>query len=130
MLIETLEAMGVKITPTRVAVAIVLDDAEKRGQHLDAETIETRCCGSVSTATVYRALRLFSEMGIIREHDFFGDGRNHYEIDKDDGHGHLVNVKTGAIFNVDATAYLTAARETAETHGLKPVGLKLLIEAV
>lgn len=130
MLVETLEAMGVKITQTRAVVATVLDGADMGDEHLDAETIENRCGGLVSTATVYRALRLFAEMGIIREHDFFGDGRNHYEIDKNDGHGHIVNVKTGEIFNVDATAYLAAARETANNHGLKPVGLKLLIEAV
>lgn len=58
-------------------------------------------------ATVYRALELFQEVGLIHAIDF-GDGRKRYDFGMEDGkdqhhHHHLICTKCGRIieFNED-----------------------------
>ena len=77
--LETLcNQKGLRITEQRRVIARVLSEAE---DHPDVEKVYARASAidpGISIATVYRAVRLFEEAGILDRHDF-GDGRARYE---------------------------------------------------
>ncbi len=80
---------GYKATPQRVAVLRAL--AEE--QHQSLEEVRARC-PEVGLVTVYRALGLFGELGIIRRLDL-GDGAR-YEL-AEDHHHHMICESCGDI---------------------------------
>ena len=80
---------GYKATPQRVAVLRAL--AEE--QHQSLEEVRARC-PEVGLVTVYRTLRLFGELGIVRRLDL-GDGAR-YEL-AEDHHHHMICESCGDI---------------------------------
>ena len=80
---------GYKTTPQRVAVLRAL--AEE--QHQSLEEVRARC-PKVGLVTVYRALDLFGELGIVRRLDL-GDGAR-YEL-AEDHHHHMICESCGDI---------------------------------
>ncbi len=80
---------GYKATPQRVAVLRAL--AEK--QHQSLEEVRAKC-PEVGLVTVYRALGLFGELGIVRRLDL-GDGAR-YEL-AEDHHHHMICESCGDI---------------------------------
>ena len=80
---------GYKATPQRVAVLRAL--AEE--QHQSLEEVRARC-PEVGLVTVYRALDLFGELGIVRRLDL-GDGAR-YEL-AEDHHHHMICESCGDI---------------------------------
>ena len=80
---------GYKATPQRVAVLRAL--AEE--QHQSLEEVRARC-PEVALVTVYRALGLFGELGIVRRLDL-GDGAR-YEL-AEDHHHHMICESCGVI---------------------------------
>ena len=80
---------GYKATPQRVAVLRAL--AEE--QHQSLEEVRARC-PEVGLVTVYRALGLFGELGIVRRLDL-GDGAR-YEL-AEDHHHHMICESCGVI---------------------------------
>ena len=80
---------GYKTTPQRVAVLRAL--AEK--QHQSLEEVRAKC-PEVGLVTVYRALGLFGELGIVRRLDL-GDGAR-YEL-AEDHHHHMICESCGVI---------------------------------
>ncbi|MBP7332780.1 MAG: Ferric uptake regulation protein [Firmicutes bacterium ADurb.Bin373] len=105
---EKLKAIESKLTARRELTLRVL--LENRGKHLSAEEVYNlvkRDAADVGLATVYRALELFQEVGLIHAIDF-GDGRKRYDFGMEDGkdqhhHHHLICTKCGRIieFNED-----------------------------
>lgn len=105
---EKLKAIESKLTARRELTLRVL--LENRGKHLSAEEVYNlvkREAADVGLATVYRALELFQEVGLIHAIDF-GDGRKRYDFGMEDGkdqhhHHHLICTKCGRIieFNED-----------------------------
>ena len=88
---------GLRMTEPRRVIARVLSTAT---DHPDAEELHRRANAedaSISLATVYRTVKLFEDAGIIQAHDF-RDGRARYEEVPDEHHDHLINVKTGEVF--------------------------------
>ncbi|HSK98866.1 MAG TPA: Fur family transcriptional regulator [Rubrobacteraceae bacterium] len=84
---------GYKATPQRIAVARALA-AE---QHQSLEEIRARC-PEVGLVTVYRAIDLFSGMGLVRRLDL-GDGPR-YEL-AENHHHHLICDTCGGISEFD-----------------------------
>src|SRR5918994_1421285 len=84
---------GYKTTPQRVAVLRAL--AEE--QHQTLEEVRARC-PEVGLVTVYRALDLFGELGIVRRLDL-GDGAR-YEL-AEDHHHHTICDSCGDISEFD-----------------------------
>ena len=80
---------GYKTTPQRVAVLRAL--AEE--QHQTLEEVRVRC-PEVGLVTVYRALDLFGELGIVRRLNL-GDGAR-YEL-AEDHHHHMICESCGDI---------------------------------
>lgn len=73
---------GYKATPQRLAVL----EAVAAEQHQSLEGIRARC-PEVGMVTVYRALDLLSDLGLVRRLDLGGGPR--YEL-ADDHHHHLI----------------------------------------
>ena len=91
--IGRMRGRGYKATPQRVAVLRVL--AEE--QHQSLEEIRVRC-PEVGLVTVYRALDLLGELGIVRRLDL-GDGAR-YELARDHHH-HMICESCGDITEFD-----------------------------
>lgn len=97
-----LKAKEFKLTARRELILKVL--LQNEGEHLSAEEVYNlvkREEPDVGLATVYRALELFQEVGIIHAIDF-GDGRKRYEFGMEEGkdqhhHHHLICTKCGSI---------------------------------
>ena len=91
--IGRMRGRGYKATPQRVAVLRALA-AE---QHQSLEEIRVRC-PEVGLVTVYRALDLLGELGIVRRLDL-GDGAR-YELARDHHH-HMICESCGDISEFD-----------------------------
>ena len=95
-IIKRCEQSGLRMTEQRRIVAQVLDTAD---DHPDVEELYARASKldpKISIATVYRAVKLFEESGILEKLEF-GDGRARYEDADRDHHDHLIDMQTGKI---------------------------------
>tara|TARA_B110000971_G_C19984446_1_gene488909 strand:+ start:1083 stop:1460 length:378 start_codon:yes stop_codon:yes gene_type:complete len=84
------------MTEQRRVVAQVL---ETSNDHPDVEELYFRASKldpRISIATVYRAVKLFEESGILEKLEF-GDGRARYEDADRDHHDHLIDMQTGEV---------------------------------
>ena len=104
---------GYKTTPQRVAVLRAL--AEE--QHQTLEEVRARC-PEVGLVTVYRALDLFGELGIVRRLNL-GDGAR-YEL-AEDHHHHMICESCGDISEFEECPLdqklLPVGRPGFEVHG-------------
>lgn len=95
-IIARCEAKGLRMTDQRRVVAQVIGEAE---DHPDVEALHARASAidpRISIATVYRAVKLFEEAGILDKLEF-GDGRARYENADRDHHDHLIDMTTGEV---------------------------------
>lgn len=87
---DFLSREGLKSTQQR---RLILDAFMDMDGHPSPEEIYTevkKIDKTIGQATVYRTLKILSECGLAREHDF-GDGSSRYEFKGDDSHhDHLV----------------------------------------
>ena len=84
------------MTEQRRVVAQIL---ETSNDHPDVEELYFRASKldpRISIATVYRAVKLFEESGILEKLEF-GDGRARYEDADRDHHDHLIDMQTGEV---------------------------------
>ena len=84
------------MTEQRRVVAQVLETSK---DHPDVEELYFRASKldpRISIATVYRAVKLFEESGILEKLEF-GDGRARYEDADRDHHDHLIDMQTGEV---------------------------------
>ena len=84
------------MTEQRRVVAQVLEASD---DHPDVEELYFRASKldpRISIATVYRAVKLFEESGILEKLEF-GDGRARYEDADRDHHDHLIDMQTGEV---------------------------------
>lgn len=100
---ERFNEHNVRMTTSREVVLEVLNDT---AEHLSASDIYVKAHAvrpDIGLTTVYRALEILEQMGIVQKFDF-GDGRSRYELinspdRKDLHHHHLVCVKCRKIIN-------------------------------
>ncbi len=111
-----LKQKNLRLTPQREAVLKILLDCQDK--HLTAEDIYDRTRGEypdIGLATIYRALELFEELGLVSRLEF-GDGGRRYEFALGKDHHHLFCLDCGKIaeFNEDLLEELqeTIARES------------------
>lgn len=98
---ETLEEQcvkkGMRMTDQRRVIAQVIEAAE---DHPDVEELYRRAAAQdprISLSTVYRTLNLFEEAGLVTKHDF-KDGRARFEPIPDEHHDHLIDIRSGKVF--------------------------------
>ena len=123
-----LKAKGLKITTQRLLVLRVLMD--NAGEHLTAEEIYAKTCElnpGIGLATVYRAIRLFTQLGLVDRLNL-GDGFARYEIsdaDEEKGkhhrHHHLICLNCGKIIPFEKDLLEELERNVSETTGFQIV---------
>ncbi len=120
---------GMKMTDQRRVIARVLSDA---ADHPDVEEVYRRATAidpKISIATVYRTVRLFEEAQILARHDF-GDGRARYEEIQDEHHDHLIDMKSGRVFEFHNEDIEELQRRIAKKLGYRLVGHRLELYGV
>jgi Fur family ferric uptake transcriptional regulator len=114
---------GVKLTEQRRIIARVLTQSQ---DHPDVEELYKRAVKldpKISIATVYRTVRLLSEIGVIDKHEF-RDGRARYEI-TEEHHDHLINIKTGEVVEFSSDEIRELQELIAKKLGYKLVDHRL-----
>lgn len=115
---------GLKMTGQRRVIARVLSEAS---DHPDVEELYRRAVmldDRISIATVYRAVRLFEEKGILQRRDF-GSGRARYEPTDHGHHYHLIDVETGKVVEFRNSEHERLVRALVEQLGFEVVSLRL-----
>ena len=131
--IETIEqrciSKGVKLTDQRRIIARVMSEAD---DHPDVDELYTRVSKidtKISIATIYRTVKLFEEAGILTKHDFKG-GKARYEEMRESHHDHLIDVKTGEIFDFVDDEIEKLQKKVADKYGYELVDHKLELYGV
>lgn len=96
---EIIRAAGHRVTPQR---RLILDAVCEGGGHTTLGEIYARARKldpAVDRSTVYRALDLFVQLGLVVSADM-GTGETYYEIVRPEPHHHLVCEKCGATVEI------------------------------
>jgi Fur family ferric uptake transcriptional regulator len=115
----------IKLTENRRVVARVIEQSQ---DHPDVEELYARASKinpSIGIATVYRAVKMFEECGLIAKHDF-GGGRARYEkLEGDDHHDHLIDITTDEVIEFFDEELEKMKEKLARKKGYELVGHKL-----
>ena len=84
---------------------------------------------AISIATVYRAVRVFEEAGILSRHEF-GDGRARYEVLPAHHHDHLIDTQSGEVIEFYNEEIERLQVEVARRLGYRLVGHRLALYGV
>jgi Fur family transcriptional regulator, ferric uptake regulator len=114
-----------KITGPRQAILEIL----RRHPHplTNREILAAMPKGRCDLATIYRAMHLLEEMGMVKRFDF-GDGAARFELigDGDDGHHHhLICTRCAEVIEIDECFLREIESRIATQNGFKAVTHKL-----
>lgn len=120
------EERKIRLTENRRIVARVVSQSD---DHPDVEEVYRRALkinSRIGIATVYRALNMFEELGLIARHDFLSRGRSRYEkLDSDDHHDHLVDISNNEVHEFYHEELEKLKEKIARDHGFELVGHRL-----
>ena len=116
-LTDRLRAKGYRITPQR---RLVLDavTALRHGTPDEICAEVQRTASGVNLSTVYRALELLEELGMVT-HTHLGHGAPTYHAATDEQHLHLVCRDCGAVTETDVALAEGLVAELAGRHGFR-----------
>ena len=120
---------GVKLTEQRKIIAKIMS---KANDHPDVDQLYKRVSeidSKISIATVYRAVKLFEEAGILAKHEF-KDDKARYEELNEGHHDHLIDVKSGEIIEFVDEEIEKLQKKVAEKYGYTLVDHKLELYGV
>ncbi|MDB2550268.1 transcriptional repressor [Rickettsiales bacterium] len=124
------EEKNIKLTKNRKIIAQILSESN---DHPSVEEIWSRVSKispNIGIATIYRTLKILEENNIIAKHDF-GEGKIRYEeINEDDHHDHLVDVKNGKIIEFYNEEIEKLKEKIANDFGYKLVDHRLELYVV
>jgi Fur family transcriptional regulator, ferric uptake regulator len=120
------EEKNIRLTENRRIIARVISDS---ADHPDVEEVFRRASKispKIGIATVYRAVKMFEECGVIAKHDFGGKGRARYEkLEEEDHHDHLVDITTDEVIEFFNEELEALKDKVAREMGYELVGHKL-----
>lgn len=120
------EEKKIKLTENRRVVARVISESH---DHPDVEEVYRRASEinpKIGIATVYRAVKMFEEYGVIAKHDFGGKGRARYEkLESEDHHDHLVDITTDEVIEFFNEELEKLKEKVARDKGYELVGHRL-----
>ncbi len=120
------EEKNIKLTENRRIVARVISDST---DHPDVEEVYSRSAKinpKIGIATVYRAVKMFEEYGVIAKHDFGGGKARYEKIDsEDDHHDHLVDIINDEVHEFFNDELEKMKDKIARDMGFELVGHKL-----
>lgn len=117
------------MTDQRRVIARVLSEAD---DHPDVEEVYRRASArdeAISLATVYRAMKMLEDAGIVERLDL-GDGRAHYEEARAEQHHHLIDVESGAVIEFADAEVDALLKRIADDLGYALVGQRLALFGV
>jgi Fur family ferric uptake transcriptional regulator len=120
------EERKIRLTENRRIVARVVAQSD---DHPDVEEVYRRALKinpRIGVATVYRALNMFEEFGLIARHDFLGRGKSRYEkLESEEHHDHLVDISTNEVHEFYNEELEKLKEKIARDHGFDLVGHRL-----
>ncbi len=124
---KTCEEKGIKLTENRRIIARVISDSH---DHPDVDEVYNRASKinpKIGIATVYRAVKMLEELGVIAKHDFGGKGKARYEKleSEDDHHDHLVDITTDEVIEFFSEELEKLKTKIAKDMGYELVGHRL-----
>ena len=124
---QELKKAGLKVTLPRIKILQILERTPD--WHMTAEDIYQALRDAeedVGIATVYRVLTQFEAAGLITRHSF-DNGPAVYELDRGDGHDHLVCTETGNVVEFQNEKIHNLQAQIAKENGFKVVGHSLVL---
>lgn len=118
-------AQGLRMGARRHVIIQVLEQAR---DHPTAAEIHARARlidPAISIATVYRNLKLFEELGLVRRFDFFGDSTMRYEEAGRQMHQHLIDTGDGAVVEFSAPEIARLVEAIGAKMGYRIVDFRL-----
>ncbi len=116
----------IKLTENRRIIARVISGSS---DHPDVEEVFHRASKinpKIGIATVYRAVKMFEELGVIAKHDFGGKGRARYEkLESDEHHDHLVDITTDEVHEFFSEELEKLKTKIARDKGFELIGHRL-----
>lgn len=121
---------NIKLTENRRIVARVISGSNNHPNIEEVYAQATKINSKIGIATVYRAVKMFEEEGVILKHDF-GEGKARYEeINEDDHHDHLIDVNSGKVVEFFDESLEQLKDKIAHDLGYKLVDHRLELYAV
>ena len=124
---QELKKAGLKVTLPRIKILQILERTPD--WHMTAEDISQALRDAeedVGIATVYRVLTQFEAAGLITRHSF-DNGPAVYELDRGDGHDHMVCTETGKVVEFQNEQIHNLQAQIAKENGFKVVGHSLVL---
>ena len=124
---QELKKVGLKVTLPRIKILQILEDCPD--WHMTAEDIYQTLRDAqedVGIATVYRVLTQFEAAGLITRHNF-DSGPAIYELDKGDGHDHMVCTETGKVVEFHDPEIHKRQEQIALENGFEVIGHSLVL---
>ena len=112
---EALRAKGYRITPQRQLVLGAVETL-RHGTPDEICAEVQRTAGGVNLSTVYRALELLEQLGMVT-HTHLGHGAPTYHASTGEDHLHLVCCDCGAVIETDVAIADALVAQLAEQHG-------------
>jgi Fe2+ or Zn2+ uptake regulation protein len=127
-LIELLHRRGQRATPQRL---VILRELRRRGRHATADEIRSAVRDELpgtSTPTVYAALELLVDLGLVRRVDA-GAGAALYDA-RTEPHQHTVCRRCGRVDDLDAALDTAALEQASARAGFHPQGVEVVISGL
>lgn len=124
---QELKKAGLKVTLPRIKILQILERTPD--WHMTAEDIYQALRDAeedVGITTVYRVLTQFEAAGLITRHSF-DNGPAVYELDRGDGHDHMVCTETGKVVEFQNEQIHNLQAQIAKENGFKVVGHSLVL---
>ncbi|NER36862.1 MAG: transcriptional repressor [Oscillatoria sp. SIO1A7] len=132
LLRAALKKHGFRLTPQRETILNIFQTLPK-GKHLSAEDLYElvqRQGEVISLATIYRTVKLMSQMGILRELEL-AEGHKHYEINQlSPPHHHLVCVRCHQTIEFVNDLVLEVGQKQANSASYDLLDCQLTIHAI
>jgi Fur family peroxide stress response transcriptional regulator len=125
-LTESLHTRGRRVTRQRQLVMQVLQD---NPGHLEVEAVYALAKASdpnISLPTVYRALAVLKEMGLVEDHTL-GEDHVHFEAAPETPHYHFTCQNCGQVIEFDAPQIMQVAQDLSKREGLQVTKVHLLL---
>jgi len=118
---RALRAQGLRITPQR---RLVLRLLREQGGHLSADELyrlARQRLPRISLSTVYRALDVFAELGLVRALHLEGE-HHRYESAGDGEHHHMICLGCGRVIEFECSHCAQTHQDLAEQHDFQITG--------
>ncbi|NBR94788.1 MAG: transcriptional repressor [Proteobacteria bacterium] len=124
-LVEICLKKNIKLTNHRKIIAQIISEST---DHPDVEELYRKAYfmnPKIGIATVYRAVKMFEDLGLIARHDFLGKGKSRYEVLEDDHHDHLIDITNNQVHEFFNAELENLKTKIAHEMGFELIGHKL-----